>query len=323
MTQGHIRGARLDDAGAISALFRARIGVWQRMDADGSVEDLPYDALTIYERWLHGDGHSNPWMSIETAAIWLSHLLRGAGMPLVVDADGTVIAYAEVYHGVEPPPYGDHLHLAYLVTHPDADEAALKDRLMRHLPGMAESQGCERVAVTVPGFDSDSAAFYSRYGMKALARIRRYSIPARTGQSFYKATEHLDPDPAQITGWRMSLGRLQSARQQWETFWPGLWDAIPEMASRRIHRLRVNASGHDAFICCHQQLYLPRSASIYAWSPRPISGPLLIAIRDWAHREGYRTLVLALADDAEEVQKLLGPDAEAEPHHYEIHAAEV
>lgn len=49
----------------ISALFRARIGVWQRLDETGRVEDMPYEALTLVERWLHGGA----WMSIETGAI--------------------------------------------------------------------------------------------------------------------------------------------------------------------------------------------------------------------------------------------------------------
>src|SRR5512139_2051816 len=109
MTTIHIREASLDDTQAISGLFRSRISAWQRLSAQGQVEDVPYDALTIYERWLHG----GPWMSVETAALHLSHLLRGAGMPFVVESGGVVVAYAEAYHGVEPAPFGDHLHLAH------------------------------------------------------------------------------------------------------------------------------------------------------------------------------------------------------------------
>ena len=72
-----VRQAGLDDTGAISALFCARIPVWQRRNAQGQVENVAYDALTIYERWLHG----GPWMSIETCAILLNHLLSGGGDP--------------------------------------------------------------------------------------------------------------------------------------------------------------------------------------------------------------------------------------------------
>src|SRR5215213_9179974 len=79
MAELQVRQAALDDTCAISSLFRARIGVWQRLDANGRVEDKPYEALTIYERWLHGGA----WMSIETAAIQLNELLSGAGISLV------------------------------------------------------------------------------------------------------------------------------------------------------------------------------------------------------------------------------------------------
>ncbi|MEO1441159.1 MAG: hypothetical protein AAFV33_12220, partial [Chloroflexota bacterium] len=64
----HIRQAQLDDAAAISELARSRVGVWQRMTG-GQVETVTYDALSIYERWLHG----GPWMSVETGALQLSH----------------------------------------------------------------------------------------------------------------------------------------------------------------------------------------------------------------------------------------------------------
>jgi hypothetical protein len=66
-----VRQAGLDDTGAITALFGARIPIWQRINKQGQVEDVPYAQLTIYERWLHG----GPWMSIETCAVLLNHLL--------------------------------------------------------------------------------------------------------------------------------------------------------------------------------------------------------------------------------------------------------
>ena len=63
MNSIHMRGAALDDTQAISALFRSHIAVWQRLNAGGQVEDVSYDSLTIYDRWMHG----GPWMSGETA----------------------------------------------------------------------------------------------------------------------------------------------------------------------------------------------------------------------------------------------------------------
>src|SRR5438105_2932338 len=107
----NIRQACLDDTQAISALFRAPINVWQRLNERGQVQDVDYSALTIYERWLHG----GPWMSVETGAIQLSHVLRGAGAALVAELNGQVCAYAEAYHNIEPSPFGDNLSLAHLI----------------------------------------------------------------------------------------------------------------------------------------------------------------------------------------------------------------
>ncbi|MBC7871217.1 MAG: GNAT family N-acetyltransferase, partial [Chitinophagaceae bacterium] len=225
MSPIHVRRAKLDDTQAISALFRSRVSVWQRLKSDGRVEDLPYEALTIYERWLHGGAaYSNAWMSVETGAIFLSHLLRGFGLPLVATLDGTVHGYAEAYPGSEPAPFGKHLHLSHLVTISENED--LSAALIEALTTYARDLSIERVTVAVSNYDTQAAAFYKRYGMQPLSRVRRYTLPAQTGQSFYKVTEHRSADPAQIEGWQMSIGRIESARQHWATLWPRLWEAV-------------------------------------------------------------------------------------------------
>ena len=311
-----VRQARLDDTQAISSLFRSQISVWQRMDEQGQVEDLPYQALTIYERWLHGGA----WMTLETGAIWLSHLLRGAGVPLIVETDGAVRAYAEVYRGEEPEPFGDHLHLAHLLVDPDQKGAGLDDLFMEQLPSKAQELGCARLTVSCSSFDADAVQFYRRHKLKPRARYRRYSVRARTGQGFYKAVEHFDGDPAQIEAWSQLIGRTESSRLHWESLMPRHWEAVPEITARKTHRLHLTASGQEAFVICQQQLYAPRNADIYCWSLGPLTGQLLTAIRDWAHQEGYRTLMMTVAEDD---APALGPDAEAEPYHQEFHALDV
>lgn len=297
-----VRQAALDDTEAISRLFRSHIIIWQRLNANRRVEDVPYDHLTIYERWLHG----GPWMSVETAALQISHLLRGAGIPIVAEIDGQVCGYSEAYHGIEPAPYGDHLHIAHLTADPPF--ADIRDAIMTYWLQQASDYHCQRVTVTCVANDAESRAFYARHGLQSLSRVQRLSLPARTGQVFYKAVEHPGANPTQINGWFMPVGRLSSARQQWETLWPRTWFALPEIRDQRAHRLHFSVAGQEAFIYCQQQLYVPRSADIYGWMPKPLSTQVLTAVRDWAHREGYRTLVMVVPD---EVVKLLG--AEAEP----------
>ena len=319
MSPIHVRRAKLDDTQAISALFRSRVSVWQRLKADGRVEDLPYEALTIYERWSHGGpAYSGAWMNVETGAIFLSHLLRGFGLPLVAVVDGIVQAYAEAYPGSEPAPFGNHLHLAHLVT--TSQNEALAAALIEALTLHARELGCERLTVAVSSYDTQAAAFYKHFRMQPLSRARRYTLPAQTGQSFYKATEHRSSDPAQIKGWPMSIGRIESASQHWATLWPRLWEAVDEIAAETVYRLRFNAAGQDSFLCCQAHRYDPRSADFYCWSPKPLTPQFLTALRDWAHRENFRTMVLTMP---ETLVNLLGAEAEATPYQQEILALDV
>lgn len=298
------RAAVLDDTQAISALFRAQVTRWQRINPRGDVEDRPYDDLTLYERWLHGGA----WLSVETAAIWLTHLVRREGLlPLVMLADGAIIAYAEAIIGHEPAPYQRHLHIAQRVIASNAPADA-EDVLMQYLIDEARPYG--QILAACSAYDEATLNFYRRYGMEPLAQVHRVTVPAHSGQGFYKAAEHPQDDPSQIAGWGMPLGRVSNARQQWEALWPALWPSLPEIAAHTRERLRFTASGQEAYVCYQQQRYDPRSAEVYAWTPKPIAKPLIIALRDWAYRRGYRTLVLHVGDS---VAALLGDEAESSP----------
>ncbi len=311
MVDSTVRQATLDDTHAISELFRSRIDVWQRLDAGGRVETVPYEALTVYQRWLHG----GPWMSVETAAIHLSRLLSGAGLPLVAQVKGQTLAYAEAYYGNEPLPFGEHFHLANLVVHPEYAERGLDDALLKALLERMKARKARHLLVSRVAGNTEAGTLNEPFALTPLARERRLSIPARTGQIFYRATEHLNPDPAQINGWYMPVGRTTSARQQWETVWHRTWEALPEIQSQRAHRLKVSAAGQDAFVCCKQQLYDPRGADVYCWSPKPLTNQLLSAIRDWAHREGYRTLSMVVPEDT---VKTVGPDGEPDGYMQDV-----
>ena len=79
-----VRQATLDDTQQDCGAFQRRVPFGSGWNEQGQVEDLPYDALTIYERWLHGGA----WMSLETGAIWLSHVLSGNGLAYVMEDGG-------------------------------------------------------------------------------------------------------------------------------------------------------------------------------------------------------------------------------------------
>jgi GNAT superfamily N-acetyltransferase len=310
MADIQVRQATLDDTQAISRLFQARIPVWQRMSSSGQVESVSHMALTIYERWLHGGA----WMSIETAAIQLSRLLSGAGIALVAVVKDDPLAFVQAYSSSEPPPFGNNVQLAELVVHPDHIGERLETALIDHLLEQTAQHG-QRLTTSRIANTTGSADFQQHYRLNVLAQIRRVGLTARAGQIFYRATDHVDDDAAQIEGWSMPVGRTGNAREQWEALWTRTWDAIPEIRERRTHRLQVAAAGQEAFVCLQQQLYDSRSADVYCWSPKPLSNQLLSAIRDWTHREGYRALGLAVT---EETMKSLGTEAEPDIYRQDV-----
>lgn len=279
----HIREAVLDDTRAITALHTARIAVWQRLDAAGHVETVAYEALSIYERWLHG----GPWMSLETGAIFMNHLLLGGGLPLVAERNGAVIGYAEAYAGVEPEPFGAHLYLNEVTADESEAAAAL-------IGALAERAKRSKRAVLVTKNDDLLAHVQAR--VRPLACLRRFSLAARQGQVFYRAVESPDADPKRIAGWSMPIGRYTSARAQWEKLWAHVWDTLPDARTRRRHRLHMTAAGQEALICAQQDMYDPRTAEIFMWTPKALTPQIIMAVRDWGHREGYRTLNFAVEE---------------------------
>lgn len=302
-----IRQATLDDVQGISSLFRAQIDRWQRINANGAVEDLPYDRLTIYERWLHGGA----WMAAETGAIWLSHLRRGAGTPLVLVDGRNVIGYAETYSGSEPDPMLSHTHIAALIATPETPDDG-REILLQHL--LEQAPKGTRITTGSSPYDQDRLSFYKRYGFVEMIQVQQMNISAASGSiGFYQSNEHNNPDPNQIRGWLMPVGRKESARCHWEQSWTNLWQGIPELIAQPTHRQRFSASGQEAFVHFQQHLYLARTAEICCWTQKPLSGQLVSAIRDWAYKQGYRSLLMTVT---EATARVLGNDLEKTPNQH-------
>jgi len=300
-----VRQATLDDARHIVGLFVSGVSLWQRMDARGKVEDLLYDALTIYERWLHGGA----WMSLETGAIWLSHILSGNGLAYVLEDGDRLLAYAEAFLNRELTPMGAHLHVAEALV----DERCADD--VHHMLAdaiLSDARGPGRLSVAYPDYDKKLATYYRKYfGASEAFRLTRYSLAAQIGQSFYKSQDYERTDASLIDDWALAAGRMTSPRALWEAEWIEHWRGIPQIIARSKHRHYINASGHEALVCFHQQLYSDRNADVYCWSPRHLSTQLLVAIRDMGHRLGYRALTLALPDASAE---LLPAGATSDPN---------
>ncbi len=307
MSEITVRTATLDDAAAITAIHTSHIERWQRLNAQGQVEDVPYAKLTVYERWLHG----GPWMTVEMGAVYLTHLLRGAGTPLVAEIDGAVLANAEVYRSVEPKPFGDHLNVSVLHVHRDHTGAGLGSALLERILVLGRELGCARVTTTQP----EAPDFYAKFGFRTIASLQNMTFPVKSGQVFYQATPHPADDPAQIQGWMMPLGRYQSARQEWVTRWTDLWIGVPEIQARRIERFRFTMGPANFFVMYEASSYDSRRAQVRVWTSTALTGPMLTAISDRAHKIGFRRLD-AYVVSSQPVP--LGPDAEPDGYPLDV-----
>lgn len=305
-----VRPALLDDTGGISALFRAEVNVWQRLDSRGRVETVPYESLNVYERWTHGGA----WMSIETAAVHLARLLRGAAMPFVAVEDDEIVGYVEAHGGDEPSPFGTHLHITRLITTPEMFTAS--DTLIRHLFSQCAAHRCARLTVSLTGAADPRAEFYAGYGFQPVAQVQRYTLTTKSGQVFYKINEL--SSAARAEGWAMPVGRVESAAAQWEALMPRHWDVIPQIAAQKVFRLALNVAGQDAHIHAAQHPFDVRRLDIAIWSPRPLTTQMLSALRDWSERQGYRALTL-ITDET--TARLFGSEAETDPFKRVIYAA--
>jgi hypothetical protein len=328
------RAARLDDAQAIAALFCAQVPTWQRLDDHNRVQDVPYDSLSLFEKWQHGAVlYAGMWMATETAAIYLNRLLYAAlpapsagphsapqlpaaVPPIVATAgdDAPVCGYAELHIGEEAAPVGRIAHIAQFAL--AAEHGAAAEPLLRAVIAAAQAARCARItftagsAVAAVAGDAGQAHNVHVHDVLALLKAQRVSLAARTGQIFYKVTDLPGDSSEQIAGWTMPLGRATSAQHQWEQHVPRTFDPLLGAAGRRRYRLRLSAGGNDALLVCVPGEYDARTADILLWTPKVLAPPLISGLRDWAHREGYRTLTMLALENA---VGALGPEAEADP----------
>ncbi len=296
-----VRLATLEDTAAITEIHKSYRTRWGEPDENG--QPARYEDLSIYERWQLG----GPWMSIETCAVHLNRLLAGSGVPLVAELDDQVLAEAEVYEGVEPAPFGHHLNIAVLVTHADHTGRGLGTALVQYIVEMARLMKCERLSAS----HQEARDFYLKGGFRHVRTGRQIRIPAQPGRVFYQAVDLVDRDPQQIKSWYMPLGRYQSARQEWEKMFPQDWAAgVPEVLNAQVSHLKLSVTGQNAILFFHEgdePNRQPGEISLACWSARPLSNPLLTAIRDRAYRDGHQSILsFVLESDL----PLLGNDAQ-------------
>jgi ribosomal protein S18 acetylase RimI-like enzyme len=305
-----VRLATLQDAAAITEIHCSNIAQWMQYDAAGAGQPATYDDLTLYERWQNG----GPWLSLETCAVHLNRLLSGKGTPLVVEANGAVLGTAEVYENFEAAPFQHHLSIGVLYVHAAHQRRGLGRELLDYIATMADLMKCDRVTVDNP----DVPDFYTRYGFHTLRTGRQIRIPTQAGRAFYQTSELADREVEQIKGWHMPLGRTTAMYHAWQSLFPLDWAAgIPELLNAQMAHLKITAAGQNALLFIREAdepNSLAGECSVMCWSSRPLSAPLLAAIRDHAHREGFDTILTTCAD--QDWSLLLAADAHPTDEHH-------
>ena len=286
MSDIFVRQATLNDTYAITDIHCSNIegGVFTRRNIDGTRTPVPYEELTLFERYMSGGA----WMSIETGAVWLAHILQyGDEIPLVVESNGLVLGYSEITIGHEPAPYRQHLHITTLQIHHDADnQTALANALLQYIRQMAQVMHIQLISV------ASSDSLFTDYGFIPQIVRKQAIVPAKEGRVVYKAIAIDDFNPQRIEKWYMPFGRYHNARHEWQHILPGFWNCIPELVEPEVNHYELALTGQAAIFLLVQDRYQSNQGHVYLWTERPLSSHMISAVRDRAARQGYEAVSL-------------------------------
>jgi GNAT superfamily N-acetyltransferase len=198
-----IRLARLDDAAAVVDVHKSHVSRLYRQIEDEQ-HDVGYDDLTLDERF----GFGGQWMSVETCAVHLNHLLLRHSLPVVVELDGRIVAEMELFLGREGPRYGMNCHIGLLFVHSDFLGRGIGNKLVDYAVKMAEERNCDSLTVASDEYHEN---FYRRCGFTFGPMMASVEVhPARCPLEIVKLPPQVS---AQSFTWGMDMpiGRVQSS----------------------------------------------------------------------------------------------------------------
>jgi GNAT superfamily N-acetyltransferase len=198
-----IRLARPDDAAAVVDVHKSRVARWYRQ-IDNEQHDVGYDDLTLDERFEFG----GQWMSVETCAIHLNHLLLLHCLPVVLELDGRIVAEMEFFPGREGPRYGMNCHIGLLFAHSDFPGRGIGNKLVDYAVKIAEERDCDTLTVASDEYHEN---FYRRCGFTFGPMMASVEVhPTRRPLEIVKLPPQVS---AQSFTWGMDMpiGRVQSS----------------------------------------------------------------------------------------------------------------
>lgn len=251
-----VRLATLEDVEDITAVHCSNVEEWFRWEG-GQKAPVHYEDLAIYQRWRNG----GPWMSVETCAVRINHLLLAGHYPLVAEIGGRVLGEAELFLSEEPPPLGRYLNLSVLYVHRDQQRQGIGSALMEAALSLGRELGCD--ALTING-TPEAPGFYARFGFRSLLHLQKAWALCRDYGQPCRAETFWETSYETVEGLTMAIGRYQSAREEWER--AGIDTlALSEIRGRKSARWKLWAGEGRAYAILAQTYFDPTVTDAYAW----------------------------------------------------------
>jgi ribosomal protein S18 acetylase RimI-like enzyme len=283
-----LRHARLDDAGQICDINRSHIERWYRK-IDAEQYEVPYDSLSISERW----GFGGPWMSIETCAIHLNNLLLKHQLPIVAQIGEELVGVMELFLGKEAAPLGNNMHIGLLYVKKGHTGKGVGRALVEKAFNLAAEHGCDTVTVAS---SQANETFYEKCGFeRSRAMIEIEVIPKESDVAIKPLRAPLNVQSF-ARGKSMVIGRYQSS--SYHLFELQDACATPDFLSARRETVFAEVSGYPSLFAFVKYGVQPQTAEVYAWTEGTDTGDVISAALTLLHRDhvGYATLLLAMED---------------------------
>lgn len=291
-----IRLATLQDCNALTSVHCSGITRWYRRVNGDEVVDS-YENLSLLDRYLIGD----PWMSLETCAIYLNYMLVSGQFPLVAEIGGRVVGEIDVFIGEEPPPLRKNACISVLEVAKDYRKKGVGKALVNAAIELAEKHDCNTIS-TIP--EEDAIDFYRKCGLnETLIELKHIEI----GLENFSTTIGVRIKTAELKSFdvlkqkHMVYGRSDSSYAQWLkrrwrfSIWPS-WYFLEE----------GYIPSYNAAYILESHPLKKTTCELLAWIENPqLSIQLLDACANRARKIGFKKLeTTASTETANSIKKL-------------------
>ncbi|HEY3421651.1 MAG TPA: GNAT family N-acetyltransferase [Methanocellaceae archaeon] len=291
----HIRLARLEDTADITAVHCSYTDKWTRT-IDAETDAVPYDSLSIAERW----GFGGPWMSVETCAIHLNNMLLKRHHPLVALTGDRLAGETELFIGREGEQFGKNAHVGLLYVAKGCTGKGIGRAMLEKAVSIAAENNCDSITVASK---PSTIGFYEACGFKRSGTL--VEVEALTKKYDVKT----DPisgqfnDSAFAWGMSMPVGRYQSSA--FHLFELSDACAIPGTLSLSKEMTHVSVGGSRSLISLAIDESQQR-ATVFGWTQGASTADITMAALSILHVKGvkYANILLSLKDYQQMEDKL-------------------